>query len=94
MIFLLFQLTGLRLAPEKAPGGGQLSADYAGGKGDPSENWSTISLNSSAHTTPASYKKGSLLFNFINSRAFCFICFASNFLIYSNYLFRTLGPFI
>ena len=79
MILLLFQLTGLRLAPEKAPGGGQLSADYAGGKGDPSENWSTISLNSSAHTTPASYKKGRVSFNFINLSVFGLICYASNF---------------
>ena len=72
-------MTGLRLAPEKAPGGGQLSADYAGGKGDPSENWSTISLNSSAHTTPASYKKGRVESNFINSSVFGLICYASNF---------------
>ena len=57
-------MTGLRLAPDKTGGqggaGSQQSPDYVstGGKGDLSENWSTISLNSSAHTTPASYKKG------------------------------------
>ena len=57
-------MTGLRLAPDKTGGQGGApnlqSPDYVstGGKGDLSENWSTISLNSSAHTTPASYKKG------------------------------------
>ena len=63
-------MTGLRLAPDKTGGQGGApnlqSPDYVstGGKGDLSENWSTISLNSSAHTTPASYKKGKVSFPF------------------------------
>ena len=66
-------MTGLRLAPDKSNGAASLSGDRGnggsgaggvnggvggGGEPSPSENWSTISLNSSAHTTPASYKKG------------------------------------
>ena len=45
---LLFQLTGLRISPEKV--------EKRERSGD--ETWSTVSLNSSAHTTPGSYKKG------------------------------------
>ena len=45
---VLLQLTGLRIAPEKV--------EKRERNGD--ETWSTVSLNSSAHTTPGSYKKG------------------------------------
>jgi len=45
---MLFQLTGLRISPEKV--------EKRERSGD--ETWCTVSLNSSAHTTPGSYKKG------------------------------------
>lgn len=43
------QLTGLRISAEKTDKSGDKTGD---------ELWSTVSLNSSAHTTPGSYKKG------------------------------------
>ena len=38
-------------------GGGGEKNEQRGGEGDET-SWHTVSLNSSAHTTPGSYKKG------------------------------------
>jgi hypothetical protein len=50
---IIFQLTGLRLAAEKGEEAGR-----GGPPTGPEETWATVSLASSAHTTPGSYKKG------------------------------------